>query len=86
MRALVIENGIVVNAILVESLDVLPNLITDTDNQGKVGNIGDSWDGNTFITPEPVVPEPVVTPTPTPTKEELLAQLQALTAKIEELE
>jgi hypothetical protein len=84
MRALVIKNGIVVNAILVESLDVLPNLITDTDSQGKVGNIGDSWNGNTFTTPEPVVPEPVVTPTPT--KEELLAQLQALTAKIEALE
>jgi hypothetical protein len=80
MRAHVIENGFVVNTIVVDNLDVLPNLITAENG----GGIGDSWDGNTFTTPEPVVPEPVVTPTPT--KEELLAQLQALTAKIEALE
>ena len=59
-------------------MDFLPNLITAENG----GSIGDSWDGNTFTTPERVVPEPVVTPT----KEELLAQLQALTAKIEALE
>jgi hypothetical protein len=78
MRAHVIENGFVVNTIIVDNLDFLPNLITAENG----GSIGDSWDGNTFTTPERVVPEPVVTPT----KEELLAQLQALTAKIEALE
>lgn len=40
-----------------------------------------TYDGVTFV--EPVIPEPVVTPEPT--KNDLLAELAALTAKIESL-
>jgi hypothetical protein len=78
MRAHVIENGIVVNTILVDSLDFMPNLVEATE-----GSIGWLFDGQTYTNPNPPV---VVEPPPAPTKEELLAQLQALTAKIEALE
>lgn len=54
MRAHVIENGMVVNTILVESLDFLPNLV-DSSNGGK---IGDLWDGENFTTPEPTTSAP----------------------------
>jgi hypothetical protein len=78
MRAHVIENGIVVNTIEVDSLDIMPGLI-----EANIGGIGWFWDGATF-TPPPA-PEPMPTPTP-PTKEELLAQLQVLQAQINGLE
>ena len=77
MRAHIIENGVVTNTILVESLDLLPNLI-DASNGGA---IGDLWDGQTFTTP----PAPKVI-TIIPTKENLLAQLAALSAQIQALE
>jgi len=54
MRAHIIDNGVVVNTIEVESLDFLPGLIDA--QQG--GAIGDLWDGQTFIRPEPVVAIP----------------------------
>lgn len=57
MRAHVIENGIVVNTIEVDSLDILPNLIEATE-----GGIGWSYDGHKFTAPPPpptVVPESV---------------------------
>jgi len=47
MRAHVIENGRVINTIIVESLDCIPNLV-DAE-QG--GNIGDLWNGQIFIKP-----------------------------------
>ena len=77
MRAHIIENGIVVNTIEVESLDFLPGLV----NASKGGAIGWHYDGNTFTPPAPVAP--VVEPAPT--KEQLMAELQALTAKIQAL-
>lgn len=49
MRAHVIENGVVVNTIEVESLDFLPGLV-DADNGGK---IGDLYQDGQFTTPEP---------------------------------
>jgi hypothetical protein len=48
MKAHQIENGIVVNTIIVESLDFLPNLV-DAENGGE---IGDLFDGNTFTKPQ----------------------------------
>lgn len=51
MKAHVIENGMVVNTIEVESLDFLPNLV-DGDNDGS---IGDRYENGQFIKPEPVV-------------------------------
>ena len=52
MRAAVIENGKVTNIIVVESLDIFPNLI---DAEGA--SIGDDWDGTEFIRAEqPIAP------------------------------
>jgi hypothetical protein len=77
MRAHVIENGVVVNTIEVSSLDFMPNLVEATD-----GSIGWLYDGSTFTNPNPPV---AVEPLAEPTKEELLAELQALTVKINAL-
>ena len=46
MRAHVIENGVVVNTIEVESLDVLPDLVEATE-----GGIGWTYDGENFTKP-----------------------------------
>lgn len=54
MIAHVIENGVVVNTINVDSLDVLPNLIS-----GDVGAIGWIYDGVNLIDPNPPTPEQI---------------------------
>lgn len=74
----VIENGIVVNKVLADA--------EFAQSQGWIPlpegvDIGWSYDGNK-VTP-PVVVESVVSE---PSKEQLLAELQALTAKIQALE
>lgn len=46
MRAHVIENGVVVNTIMVESLDFMPGLV-----EANVGGIGWSYDGTNWIAP-----------------------------------
>ena len=52
MRAAVIQDGIVANIIVVDSLDVLPDLVDASDAE-----IGCSWDGAQFIKPyTPAVP------------------------------
>lgn len=77
MKAHVIENGVVVNTIEVDSLDFMPNLVEATE-----GSIGWLYDGQTFTNPNP----PVAVELPTePTKEQLMAELSALTAKINAL-
>lgn len=79
MKAHVIENGVVVNTIQVESLNFMPNLVEATE-----GSIGWLYDGQTFTNPNPpVVVEP--TPAPAPTKEQLMAQLNAIQAQIQAL-
>ena len=78
MKAHVIENGVVVNTIEVQSLDFMPNLIEAPEGTG----IGWLYNGQNFTDPTPPV---VIAPTPAPTKEQLLAELQALTAKINAL-
>ena len=79
MRAAIIENGVVVN-IAVADADFAAEqgwIMSD------VAQIGDLWDGETFTSP----PEPEPAPPPLlPTKEELLARLQALHAQINALE
>ena len=73
MRALVIKDGVVINAIIVDSLNSFPDLI-----DGEIGGIGDTWDGTT-LTPRVVVFAPLpfdplfvpLDPKP-PTAEELL--------------
>ena len=44
MRAAQITDGVVVNVIVVDSLDVLPDLVDAGD-----ADIGDAWDGAQFI-------------------------------------
>lgn len=56
MRAHVIKNGVVVNTIIVDSLDALPDLIPATH-----GDIGWLWDGQTLS-------EPLASPTPVPSE------------------
>jgi hypothetical protein len=54
MRAHVIENGVVTNTIVVDSLDFMPNLIS-----GETGGIGWLWD-HTTLSP-PTVPQKTAT-------------------------
>jgi hypothetical protein len=77
MRAHIIENGVVVNTIEVKSLDFMPGLVEAT-----AGGIGWTFDGTNFAPPPE--PTPIVAPA-APTKEELLAQLQAIQAQIQAL-
>lgn len=51
MRAHVIENGVVVNTIEVESLDFMPGLVGAENGS----SIGDRYENGQFIKPEPVV-------------------------------
>ncbi len=53
MRAHVIENGVVVNTIEVESLDFMPGLVEATE-----GSIGDTYENGEFIKPQPPQPSP----------------------------
>jgi hypothetical protein len=77
MRAHIIKNGVVVNTIEVESLDFMPGLIEAT-----VGAPGWTYANGVFTPP----PEPEVITPPAPTKEQLMAELAVLTAKINALE
>ena len=56
MRAHIIENNIVVNTIVVESLDIIPGLV-DAAAGGQIGDIYNPQAG-TFTTPAPVAPVP----------------------------
>jgi len=75
----VIENGKVVNAVVAEA--------DYAATQGWVeltsGGIGWDYTNGQFIDNRPV---PAVVEVPAPTKEELMAELAALTAKIQALE
>jgi len=46
MRAHIVENGVVVNTIIVDSLDALPNLI-----DGEIGGVGWRYENGTLIVP-----------------------------------
>jgi len=83
MRYAYIDNGIVY-----DSIEVKPESIFYPDYASKFVEVPDEvrsgwlFDGTTFSAPPE--PEPIVLPTE-PTKEELLAQLQELQAKIQSL-
>ena len=79
MRAHVIENGKVVNTIEVNSLDFMPGLVAAPEDTG----IGWDYVNGQFVDNRPK-PEAPSAP-PAPTKEQLLAQLQALQAQINAL-
>lgn len=78
MRAHVIINGKVSNTIVVDSLDFMPGLVEATS-----GSIGWDYTNGQFVDNRPAPPEPE--PTPEPTKEQLLAEVRALMAKIDAL-
>jgi hypothetical protein len=78
MRAHVITDGKVSNTIIVDSLDFMPGLIEATS-----GGIGWDYINGVFVDNRPVEVAPV--PVSAPTKEQLLAQLNALSAKIQAL-
>ena len=79
-----IENGVITNTVVADAdfaaehgLVEFPAYIGD-----KAVGIGWKYDGTTFTEPDPIL-EPVVT---APTKEQLMAQLAALSAQIQALE
>jgi hypothetical protein len=76
MRAHVITDGKVSNTIEVDSLDFMPGLVEATS-----GGIGWDYINGEFVDNRPIAVEPV--PVPQPTKQQLLAEVQALLAKIE---
>jgi hypothetical protein len=78
MRTAIIDNGICINITISETLAHPDNLLMVYSDSA---DIGDLWDGTTFTKPEPEVVAP-----PAPTKEQLLAQLNALSAQIQALE
>lgn len=69
-------NGVVINTIVVESLDFMPSLIEATE-----GGVGWTYANGVFTAPT----EPEVVAPAAPTKDELLAQLNALAAQIQAL-
>lgn len=50
MKAHIIENGVVVNTILVDSLDALPGVTLVDATSGSIGYL---YDGTTFTDPDP---------------------------------
>jgi hypothetical protein len=81
MKTHIIKNDVVINTIVAtveEAQSAFPDAICI---DGSVGGIGWLWDGETLS--KPPAPEPA--PVSAPTKEELLAQLQALQAQIQAL-
>lgn len=76
-RFAIIESGTVVNVVVADAQIAAENGWIDCPNAGP------GWTYADGVFTAPVVVEP--TPAPAPTKEELLAELQALTAKINAL-
>jgi hypothetical protein len=78
MRAHVITDGKVSNTIVVDSLDFMPGLVEAT-----AGGIGWDYVDGEFVDNRPVPVEEA--PPAATTKEQLMAELTALTAKIQAL-
>ena len=78
MQAHIIENGVVVNTIVVDSLNFMSGLVEAPEGTG----IGWSYVNGQFVDNRP---KPEVVAPSAPTKEELMAELATLTAKINAL-
>jgi hypothetical protein len=76
-RYAIIENGVAVNVVVADAEIASANGWVDCPVAGP----GWTYVDGVFTAPVVVAP----TPTPAPTKEELLAQVQALTAQIQAL-
>ena len=79
MKYAIIENGVVANVVVAEADYAAEQGWIECDAIGP----GWKYDGSTFTAPDPI-PEPQ--PAPAPTKEQLMAQLAALSAQIQALE
>jgi hypothetical protein len=77
-RYAIIENGVAVNVVVADAELAAQNGWIACPDAGP----GWKYDGTTFTEPDPIVIEP----TPAPTKEQLMAQLAALSAQIQALE
>lgn len=77
MRAHVIENGVVVNTVEVDSLDVLQGLVAAQGNEG----IGWSFDGHAFTAPPP--PPPVIPQSVTMRQARLALHASGLLASVQ---
>lgn len=77
MRAHVIENGVVVNTVEVESLGVLPGLVAAQGNEG----IGWLYDGAAFTAPPP--PPPVIPQSVTMRQARLALHASGLLASVQ---
>jgi len=78
MKYAIIENGTVVNVVLADAQFALSNGWVECPDVVEIG-----WTYADGVFTVPVVVEP--TAPPAPTKEQLMAELAALTAKIEAL-
>ena len=79
-----IENGAITNVIVADTAFAAEHGLVEFPTYINNKAVGISWkyDGTNFTEPDPIVIEPA----PAPPKEQLLAELQALTAKIQSLE
>jgi len=80
-----IENGVITNTVVADAAFAAEHGLVEFPtyiNNEAVG-IGWKYDGTNFTAPDPI-PEPI--PAPAPTKEQLMAQLTALSAQIQALE
>ena len=77
-RYAIIENGVAVNVVVADAELAAQNGWIACPDAGP----GWKYDGTTFTEPDPIVIEP----TPAPTKEQLMAQIAALSAQIQALE
>lgn len=74
MRAHIVKDGVIVNTIVVDSLDFLPDLVSAENG----GSIGDDYSNGIFTTPAPVVTIPQVV-------SKVAAELALIEAGLEEL-
>jgi len=79
MRYAIIENGVVVNVVVADAALAAEKGWVECPQAGP----GWGYNNGAFTKPAPA-PEPE--PAPAPTKEQLMAELAALTAKIQALE
>jgi hypothetical protein len=79
-----IENGVITNTVVADAAFAAEHGLVEFPTYINNKAVGISWkyDGTNFTEPDPVI-APVIT---APSKEQLLAELQALTAKIQALE
>lgn len=79
-----IENGVITNTVVADAAFAAEHGLVEFPTYINNKAVGISWkyDGTNFTEPDPIVIEPV----PAPTKEELMAQLNALSAQIQALE